>query len=221
MFGAGAGSHEAHGKARSTGVAAPEWPADCPKEESSRTSRGLEQFLSTLREMPATAVLDMGKINQENTDHIANLGHRVSFSDILGPVDQVWNDPDLSESRKIEEILDQTLNYPESCIGGAIVWDTFQHLPPPLLEAVVERLYYLMNPGGLLLAFFHADEKARAVPNYAYRITDSKTMLLTPRRLRPREQFFNNRALERMFQNYAAVKFFLTRDHLREVIVKR
>ena len=36
-----------------------------------------------------------------------------------------------------------------------------------------------------------------------------------------REQFFNNRALERMFQNYGAVKFFLTRDHLREVIVKR
>jgi hypothetical protein len=73
----------------------------------------------------------------------------------------------------------------------------------------------------MILAFFHSDEKARAVPNYAYRILDGKNMVLNPRQLRPREQFFNNRALERMFQTYGSVKFFLTRDHLREVIVKR
>lgn len=220
MFGAGADSHEPHGKLRN-GANAATWPPGCPTAESTRASRGLEQFLLTLRETPTTAVLDLGPINQENTDQISNLGHRIYFSDILRPLDSIWDDPDLSENRKIEEILDQTLNYPESCIGGALVWDTFQHLPAPLLEAVVERLYYLLSPNGMLLTFFHADEKARAVPNYFYRILDAKNMVLTPRQLRPREQFFNNRALERMFQNYGAVKFFLTRDHLREVIVKR
>ncbi len=219
MFGAGGDSHDPHAKLRNGGTAA--WPPGCPTTESTRSSRGLEQFVLTLREVSTTAVLDLGPINQENTDHVANLGHRILFSDMLRPLDSVWDDPDLSENRKIEEILDQTLNYPESCIGGAMVWDTFQHLPAPLLEAVVERLYYLLQPGGLILAFFHADEKARAVPSYSYRILDTKSMVLTPRQLRPREQFFNNRALERMFQNYAAVKFFLTRDHLREVIVRR
>jgi hypothetical protein len=34
-------------------------------------------------------------------------------------------------------------------------------------------------------------------------------------------QIFNNRSLEKLFQDFQSVKFFLTRDRLREVIVKR
>jgi hypothetical protein len=46
-------------------------------------------------------------------------------------------------------------------------------------------------------------------------------MSLTPRyQMRP-VQYFNNRNLEKLFQKYQSVKFFLTRDHLREVIVRR
>jgi hypothetical protein len=44
---------------------------------------------------------------------------------------------------------------------------------------------------------------------------------LVPRGTRKRAQIFNNRALERLFGNFANVKFFLTRDNLREVIVRR
>jgi hypothetical protein len=46
-------------------------------------------------------------------------------------------------------------------------------------------------------------------------------MSLTPRnQVRP-VQYFNNRSLEKLFQKFNSVKFFLTRDHLREVIVRR
>jgi hypothetical protein len=34
-------------------------------------------------------------------------------------------------------------------------------------------------------------------------------------------QVFNNRSLEKLFQDFQSVKFFLTRDRLREVIVRR
>ena len=33
-------------------------------------------------------------------------------------------------------------------------------------------------------------------------------------------QLFNNRSLEKLFDRFASVKFFLTREQLREVIVK-
>jgi hypothetical protein len=33
-------------------------------------------------------------------------------------------------------------------------------------------------------------------------------------------QLFNNRSLEKLFTRYDSVKFFLTRERLREVIVK-
>jgi len=59
------------------------------------------------------------------------------------------------------------------------------------------------------------------VPVYNYRIAGPKTVSLTPRGERKPVQYFNNRSLEKLFQRYHSVKFFLTRDHLREVIVRR
>jgi hypothetical protein len=38
--------------------------------------------------------------------------------------------------------------------------------------------------------------------------------------LRRPAQLFNNRGLERLFGRFDSVKFFLTRERLREVIVK-
>ena len=69
--------------------------------------------------------------------------------------------------------------------------------------------------------FFHAEEKADTIPLYSYRIVESKVLSLTPRGQRKAAQYFNNRSLEKLFQKFDSVKFFLTRDHLREVIVRR
>jgi len=82
-------------------------------------------------------------------------------------------------------------------------------------------LYRLVKPHAYLLAVFHGDERAERVPSYYYRISDGRTLLLAPRGLRIPAQLFNNRAIEKLFQGFETVKFFLTRDHLREVVVKR
>jgi hypothetical protein len=68
---------------------------------------------------------------------------------------------------------------------------------------------------------FHAEERVEAIPTFAYRIQDHKTIQMGARGRRKPAQIFNNRGLEKLFQDYSSVKFFLTRDHLREVIVKR
>ena len=78
-----------------------------------------------------------------------------------------------------------------------------------------------MQHGALMLSFFHTDEKATTAPMLSFRIQDSKTLTLASRGVRKPAQFFNNRALERLFEEYKSTKFFLTRDNLREVIVKR
>ena len=72
-----------------------------------------------------------------------------------------------------------------------------------------------------MLVFFNADEKATQIPIYNYRIHDAKTITQIPRGGQQRCQYFNNRMLERLFQGASSLKFFLTRDHLREVIVRR
>jgi hypothetical protein len=197
------------------------WPTGFPNAETTRQSRALEQFLVTLRDQPPSAILDLGGANQANISYLTSLGHRLTSENVLSSLDTVWGDPNLSESRKIEDFLEQTLNYQDCSFGGVLVWDTLQFLPQPLLEAVVHRLSGLLVSGAQVLAYTPADERSRIIPSYAYRIVDWRTIQIQPRELRPRETYFNNRSVERLFQDFSAVKFFLTRDHLREIVVKR
>ena len=85
----------------------------------------------------------------------------------------------------------------------------------------MDRLADIMRPQSYLLAFFTVNDKAQEVASYSFRIQDSKTLLVTERGMRPTGHVFNNRSLEKLFGKFESVKFFLTRDNLREVIVRR
>jgi hypothetical protein len=191
----------------------------------SRHSSGLEQFVSSIKHEENLSILDFAGATQANVTFITNLGHRLSSEDYLRSLELALSDGDLyanqKEPEQMERFLAENLNFPAGRFDGALVWDALQFLSAPLLQVTVDRLYETLKPNSSMLAFFHADEKTLEVPLYQYRIHDQKTMLLTPRGHRARAQFFNNRGLEKLFQRFQSVKFFLTRDHLREVIVKR
>jgi hypothetical protein len=63
--------------------------------------------------------------------------------------------------------------------------------------------------------------KEQTIPVLSFRIADNKTFLLTAKDRRQPALVFNNRSIEKLFDGFGSVKFFLTRDHLREVIVRR
>ena len=86
---------------------------------------------------------------------------------------------------------------------GALVWDTLQFLSAPLLQIVVERLHRMLRPGSCMLAFFHAEERSTRIPTYSYRISDHRNILLVERGRRRPAQFFNNRSLEKLFQDFS------------------
>ncbi len=190
-----------------------------------RQSSGAEQFFYHLRRPEPLSILDLAGASQANISFITDMGHRLSSEDILGTMDQCFGDGDFLENQAMasrgQRFLDQILNFPEQQFDGALVWDTLQFLTPPLLDQVIGRLMKLMRPGGVILAFFSASDKLTSMPLYNYRIQNPKTLLLIPRNASRPIQYFNNRTLERLFEDAHAVKFFLSRDHLREVIVRR
>jgi hypothetical protein len=190
-----------------------------------RRSSGAEQFFAALQGAEGLSILDLGGASQANVSFITDLGHRLSSDDIAGTMDQCFGDGDFFENQgaasRVQRFFDQSLNFPEKYFDGALVWDTLQFLAPGLFEETVERLLRILKPGGLVLAFFSSDEKATRIPVYNYRIQDQKTLLLVPRGTFRQIQYFNNRTLERFFEHAQSVKFFLTRDHLREIIVRR
>ncbi len=196
---------------------------DAHGDSQARQSSGLDQFFQSIQDRENLSLLDFGGACQANVTFITNLGYRIYTEDVLRSVDDVFgSDPEMqSNPVRVEMFLNQVLDFPDEHFDGALVWDVLQFLSPAAAQATVDRLRRILRPHAYLLAFFNANEKVPAVPEFNYRIRDSKTLLLSQRGIRPPAQFFNNRAIERLFQKYNSIKFFLTRNSLREVIVKR
>ncbi len=190
-----------------------------------RNSNGLDQFCATLGDRAGMAILDLAGANQSTVSYITGFGHRLYSDDFLLQLDRRFGEGDFfenqSDPRARQEFLDSELDFPDEHFDGALVWDVLEYLSAPMLTAVVKRLHRMLRPDAGLLAVFHADERAETVSSYSYRIQDHRTIQMAPRGRRRPAQIFNNRSLEKLFQDFQSVKFFLTRDHLREVIVRR
>jgi hypothetical protein len=76
------------------------------------------------------------------------------------------------------------------------------------------------RPKAYMLAFFHSDDKQEEVPSYTFRIDQLNSLEISQQGMRRPAQLYNNRSLEKLFGQFESVKFFLTRERLREVIIK-
>ncbi len=188
-----------------------------------RQSRGLEQFFACIRDQTGLTILDLGGASQANVSFITSLGHKLYSEDFLRGMQETFGEDDANQSNpgRIEYFLRQSLDYPDYSFDGVLVWDVLEYMSPPLLAAVIDRLSHITRPGSYMLAFFQSDERATSVPFYTFRIQDFNQIQVTSSGTRRPAQLFNNRTLERLFQKFDSVKFFLTRENLREVIVKR
>uniref|UniRef100_Q02A92 Methyltransferase type 11 domain-containing protein n=1 Tax=Solibacter usitatus (strain Ellin6076) TaxID=234267 RepID=Q02A92_SOLUE len=190
---------------------------------STRSSRGLEEFFTQIRDTSGLTILDLGGATQKNVSFITDLGHRLYSEDFLRILSETFgvdDTVDQSNPGRIEYFLKQTLDYPEGHFDGVLMWDVLEYLNPVLLNAVVERLHKIVRPKAYMLAFFQADDKVDAAPVYTFRIEQVNSLEVMQQGVRRPAQLFNNRSLEKLFGRFESVKFFLTRERLREVIIK-
>lgn len=201
-------------------------PASPQGSPEPRNSNGLDQFVAALREHGGTPeILDLSGANQANLDFLAARGRLTSDEFTYAATTAFGSSGDFftnqSDPRHIETFCKLSLDYPPDSFDGILVWDCLEYLAPELLEEVVQHLFDISRPGTSLLCYFHADQAATKVPVTQFRIIDSKTIQTATRQVTRPTQFYSNRVIERTFQKFQSVKFFLTRDHLREVIVRR
>jgi hypothetical protein len=196
-----------------------------PGEPQSRPSNGLNEFFQSLQDRSGLSVLDFGGANQENISFITMMGHRLSSEDFVRSVEMTFGTENTlerqSDPRLLDDFVRENLEFPPDHFDGALLWDGLQLLSPHLLQLTVDRLHDTMRPGSCMLAFLYSDDRVKQVPMYHYRIADHSRLNLMPRGFRPAHQFFNNRTIEKLFHKFKSVKFFLARDGLREIIVRR
>lgn len=200
-------------------------PGAAPTSSDARKSHGLQALVASMASKEHLYVLDFGGPVQENIDFVTGGGHRLYVDDLLYAYDYFFSPKEQEEgnfrSGRIEEFIDSVLAFDEHVADSILIWDRLQYLPPAIAEAVVERLRRILEPDALLLALFRTDASGLDRPPYSSRILDGQTLLLREQaRQRPMETF-NPRTIQKLFHRFGEVRFFVSRESLQEVIIRR
>ena len=188
-----------------------------------RRSNGLKLFFETIPHSDGLQILDLGGLTEGNINFLGSLGGTIHAVDLLGRFDTMKHelaDRPL-DSHAAHGFVNDFLNFPRKQFDAILAWDTLEFLDTDVLNLAIPRVQDILRPGGGLLTFFHTHGRGETVPVYRYEIEQIDRLRVDPKGTRELPNAFNNRSLERLFQDFSSVKFFLTKNSLREVIVVR
>jgi hypothetical protein len=193
-----------------------------------RVSNGLKEFLWLISDARHGRVLDLGPVWQSTITFFTEKEYRISTEDLLRSwkeflsteEEQLRRTPVGQEGQKIsqallaEKFLEGALQYPEDSYYGILAWDLFDYFDAELLPRIMERLYTILHPGGVVLSLFHSRTAERF---HRYRIVDSQNVeLLAAPTLAVHARVFQNREILDLFGKFRSSKTFVGRDQLRE-----
>lgn len=225
------------------GASGPETLPAQATQKLTRRSSGLAELSRSWESAEGLCILDLGSTSATNIRNFTENGHRIYSEDLL----IASTDPELLtkdeqgavalDSRKF---LAENLVYPAAHFDVILCWNLPDYLDESLVKPVVGRLWSVLKPGGMLLAFFHTRDAGPDSPCHRFHIVGSdllemqKIVLRREARRGPTgavhtaisdgfqlQRVFNNRHIENLFRDFASIKFFLARDNIREVLVVR
>jgi len=219
-------------------VASPEVKPALGGERLTRRSSGLRELARLLQSEEPLCVLDLGSTSAANIRYLTERGHKIYSEDLLEAStdpDLVTKDADGQRSVDQKQFFSENLAYTAAKFDLVFCWNLADYLDESLVKPVVARLWSVMKPGAMLLAFFHTREAGPDAPCYRYHIVSTETLEMqhvqAQRDLRKGaggnersfrlQRVFNNRHIENLFRDFTSIKFFLTRDNVREVLVVR
>ena len=208
-----------------------------------RRSSGLGELSRRWQGEDTLCVLDLGSTSPANIRHFTGSGHKIYSEDLL----TASTDPHLvttDEQGNVvldsRQFLADNLVYPAAHFDVVLCWNLPDYLDEGLVRPVVGRLWSVLKPGGMLLAFFHTRDAGPDSPCYRFHIVGTDTLEMQRIVLRREarrgptgrvhtalndgfrlQRVFNNRHIESLFRDFASIKFFLARDNVREVLVVR
>ena len=189
-----------------------------------RHSSGWNELLKHLRTQDSLHILDIGPTSSSNINYITNLGHSIYMANVVEEASKPeWLVPaeaDEPAGFDVEGFLASNLNFSGRMFDVVILWDTADYLPESLLGPVLSRIHQVLQPGGLMLAFFHAASTPETT-FCRYHLTDTDVVEMQQAGNYPLLQIYSNRKIENMLSEFSNYRFFLAKDSLREVIITR
>jgi SAM-dependent methyltransferase len=212
-------------------------------QKLTRRSSGLGELSRVWEADTPLCVLDLGSTSASNIRFFTERSHKIYSEDLL----VASTDPNLAtKDEQGNSILDSrrfladNLVYPAAHFDVVFCWNLPDYLDESLVRPVMGRLWSVLKPGGMMLAFFHTKGAGPDSPCYRFHIVGKDILEMQPIVLRREtrrgptgavhtaigdgfhlQRVFNNRHIETLFRDFASIKFFLARDNVREVLVVR
>jgi hypothetical protein len=197
------------------------------KEDLSRVPRhssGWKELQKQLKARESLRVLDIGPTSSSNINYITSLGHSIYMANLVEEAAKPeWIIPgEGNEEPKydVDRFLAANLNFSGRNFDVVILWDTADYLPEALVEPIFSRLHQVIEPSGLMLAFFHATSDPGTV-FCRYHLTDTEVVEMQKAGNYPLLHIYSNRKIENLLRDFNTYRFFLAKDSLREVIITR
>jgi SAM-dependent methyltransferase len=209
----------------------------------SRRSSGLGELTRVWASQEGLCILDLGATSPANIRYFTERSHKIYSEDLLTASTEpslAIKDDQGNPTLDSRLFLEENLVYPAAQFDVVLCWNLPDYLDESLVKPVVGRLWSVLKPGGMLLAFFHTRDAGPDAPCYRYHIMGPDVLDMQPiipqRELRRGptgavhraigggfrlQRVFNNRHIENLFRDFASIKFFLSRDNIREVLVVR
>ncbi|MFZ0478485.1 MAG: methyltransferase domain-containing protein, partial [Terriglobales bacterium] len=199
-------------------------------------SSGVGEISRVLNSQEGLCVLDVGATSANNISFLTGQGHKNYSEDLLrASLDPALRSTDTSGNPVVDtkKFLEENLLYSNGQFDIVLCWNLADYMEESLVKPTIERMWSVMKPGGLLLAFFHTRDAGSDSTCYRYHVTGNDMLEMQEIRITipgqpssekqsPRlQRVFNNRHVENLFRDFASIKFFLARDNIREVLVVR
>jgi SAM-dependent methyltransferase len=208
-----------------------------------RRSSGLGELARLLQGEEPLCVLDIGSTSASNIRFLTERSHKIYSEDLLdASTDPTLATRDENDRPALDHkrFLAENLVYDNGQFDVVLCWNLADYLDEGLVKPVIARLWSMLKPGGMLLAFFHTQEAGPDAPCYRYHIVGNDILEMQHIEARKDlrkgpsgavhtaidksfrlQRVFNNRHIENLFRDFTSIKFFLTRDNIREVLVVR
>ena len=189
-----------------------------------RHSSGWKELMKHLQTQESLRILDIGPTSSTNINYITSLGHSIYMASVVEEASKPeWFTPGEAGEEptfNVDRFLESNLNFSGRMFDVVIFWDTADYLPEPLIAPVLARIHKVLQPGGLMLAFFHQTTSPDTF-FCRYHLTDTDVVEMQRAGNFPLINVFNNRKIENMLSEFSNYRFFLAKDSLREVILTR
>ena len=191
-----------------------------------RHSSGWQALLKHLKDESGLRVLDIGPTSPQNINFLTNMGHSVYMADVVHEALRGgWELPPLEKGDpprfNVKGFFEQNLNFQGREFDVVLLWATLDYIPEGLTQALVEHLQTATQKGGRVLAIFHSKKEGPYTAYCRYHLTEGTEIEMQEAEPFRVQRVYTNRSIERLFEGFAASRFFLAKDNLYEVILTR